>query len=165
MTLPIVVLLAAAGQGIGVGTASFISRHLGAGEYLEASRGASTALALAAPIGIIVTVALLLNLRGIFVTLGASPTIMPVALDYAATLLFGYTLMLLNIVNGFIVRAEGNTRFSMWTMITAFILNAVLDPVSYSCWTLVCEAQPSRRWYLKSLLLASISRILRSFAG
>ncbi|WP_314964229.1 polysaccharide biosynthesis C-terminal domain-containing protein, partial [Bradyrhizobium cosmicum] len=57
------------------------------------------------------------------------PTVMPVALDYAETLLFGYTLMLLNIVNGFIVRAEGNTRFSMWTMITAFVLNAVLDPV------------------------------------
>lgn len=129
MTLPVVVLLTAVGQGIGVGTASFISRHLGAGEYLEASRGASTALALAAPIGIISTVLLLLNLRRIFVTLGATPTIMPVALDYAATLLFGYTLMLLNIVNGFIVRAEGNTRFSMWTMLAAFILNAVLDPV------------------------------------
>lgn len=128
MTLPVVVLLTAVGQGIGVGTASFISRHLGAGEYLEASRGASTALALAAPIGIMLTLVLLLNLRRIFVTLGATPTIMPVVLDYAATLLFGYTLMLLNIVNGFIVRAEGNTRFSMWTMITAFILNAVLDP-------------------------------------
>lgn len=128
MTLPVVVLLTAVGQGIGVGTASFISRHLGAGDYLEASRGASTALALAAPIGIMLTVFLLLNLRRIFVTLGATPTIMPVALDYAATLLFGYTLMLLNIVNGFIVRAEGNTRFSMWTMITAFMLNAALDP-------------------------------------
>lgn len=128
MTLPVVVLLTAVGQGIGVGTASFISRHLGAGEYLEASRGASTALALAAPIGIMLTAFLLLNLRRIFVTLGATPTIMPMTLDYAATLLFGYTLMLLNIVNGFIVRAEGNTRFSMWTMITAFILNAVLDP-------------------------------------
>ncbi|WP_024512516.1 MATE family efflux transporter [Bradyrhizobium sp. ARR65] len=128
MTLPVVILLTAVGQGIGVGTASFISRHLGAGEYLEASRGASTALALAAPIGVMSTAALLPNLRGIFVTLGATPTIMPVALDYASTLLFGYTLMLLNIVNGFIVRAEGNTRFSMWTMITAFMLNAVLDP-------------------------------------
>lgn len=128
MTLPVVVLLTAVGQGIGVGTASFISRHLGAGEYLEASRGASTAVALSAPIGILLTAFLLPNLRRIFVTLGATPTIMPVALDYAATLLFGYTLMLLNIVNGFIVRAEGNTRFSMWTMITAFILNAVLDP-------------------------------------
>ncbi|WP_284271896.1 MATE family efflux transporter [Bradyrhizobium iriomotense] len=129
MTFPIVVLLTAVGQGIGVGAASFISRHLGAGEYVEASRGASTALALAAPIGIMFTAALLLNLRGIFVTLGATPTIMPLALDYAATILFGYTLMLLNIVNGFIVRAEGNTRFSMWTMMTAFILNAALDPV------------------------------------
>ncbi|WP_027524813.1 MATE family efflux transporter [Bradyrhizobium sp. Ec3.3] len=129
MALPIVVLLAAAGQGIGVGTASIISRHLGAGEYLEASKDASTALALAAPIGITITFALLPSLRGIFLTLGATPTIMPMALDYAATLLFGYTLMLLNIVNGFVVRAEGNTRFSMWTMVTAFILNAVLDPI------------------------------------
>ncbi|MCS3764677.1 MULTISPECIES: MATE family efflux transporter [Bradyrhizobium] len=129
MTLPIVVLLAAAGQGIGVGAASFISRHLGAREYLEASRGASTALALAAPIGIIVTLTLLPNLPGIFATLGATPTIMPVALDYAGTVLLGYTPMLLNTVSGFIVRAEGYTRFSMWVMMTAFILNAVLDPV------------------------------------
>ncbi|WP_029084909.1 MATE family efflux transporter [Bradyrhizobium sp. th.b2] len=129
MAFPIVVLLTAVGHGLGVGTASFISRQLGAGEYLEASRGASTALALAAPIGVMLTIALLLNLRGIFVTLGVTPTIMPMALDYAAPLLFGYTLMLLNIVNGFIVRAEGNTRLSMWTMITAFTLNAMLDPI------------------------------------
>ncbi|WFT97063.1 MATE family efflux transporter [Bradyrhizobium barranii] len=129
MTLPIVLLLAAVGEGIGVGTASFISRHLGASEYLEASRGASTALALAAPIGLVVTAALLPSLRGIFATLGATPTIMPMALDYAVMLLFGYTVMLLNIVSGFIVRSEGNTRFNMWTMITAFVLNAVLDPI------------------------------------
>ncbi|MGY0569662.1 MATE family efflux transporter [Bradyrhizobium sp. RDM12] len=129
MTLPIVVLLAAAGQGIGVGTASFISRHLGARDYLEASRGASTALALTAPIGIIVTLALLPNLPAIFATLGATPTIMPVALDYAGTVLLGYTPMLLNTVSGFIVRAEGYTRLSMWAMMTAFILNAVLDPI------------------------------------
>lgn len=132
LTFPIVVLLAAAGQGIGVGAASFISRHLGAGEHLEASRGASTALALAAPLGITVTVVLFLNMREIFLALGATPTIMPLALDYATTLLFGCTLMLMNIVNGFIVRAEGNTRFSMWTMMTAFILNAGLDPVLIS---------------------------------
>ncbi|MET4348830.1 MATE family efflux transporter [Bradyrhizobium sp. RT9a] len=82
MTLPIVLLLAAVGEGIGVGTASFISRHLSAGEYLEASRGASTALALAAPIDLVVTAALLPSLRGIFATLGPTPTITPVALDY-----------------------------------------------------------------------------------
>ncbi|MGY4282151.1 Na+-driven multidrug efflux pump [Bradyrhizobium sp. LM2.7] len=111
MTLPIMVLLAAAGQGIGVGTASFISRHLGAREYLEASRGASTALALTAPTGIIVTVALLPSLPAIFATLGATPTIMPVALDYAGTLLFGNTLMLLNIVQR--VHCQSRRRYAI----------------------------------------------------
>ncbi|MET4790970.1 putative MATE family efflux protein [Bradyrhizobium japonicum] len=129
MTMPIIILLGAVGEGIGVGTASFISRHLGADNELEASRGASTALALAAPIGVIMTIAMLVTLRGIFVVLGASPTILPIALDYATILLPGSTLMLLNIVSGFIARAEGNTRFSMWTMLTAFILNALLDPI------------------------------------
>ncbi|MEY9161090.1 MATE family efflux transporter [Bradyrhizobium japonicum] len=129
MTVPIIILLGAVGEGIGVGTASFISRHLGAGNELEASRGASTALALAAPIGVIMTIALLVILRGIFVALGASPTILPIALDYATILLPGSTLMLLNMVSGFIARAEGNTRFSMWTMLTAFMLNALLDPI------------------------------------
>ncbi|MDI3567584.1 MATE family efflux transporter [Bradyrhizobium sp. Arg816] len=129
MTMPIVVLVAAAGEGIGIGAASLISRHLGAGNEFEAGRGASTALALAAPIGVIMTVGLLLGVRGTFIALGASPTILPIALNYATTLLLGSTLMLLNIVSGFIVRAEGNTRFSMWVMLGAFMLNTVLDPV------------------------------------
>ncbi|MDK1389463.1 MATE family efflux transporter [Sinorhizobium sp. 8-89] len=129
ITLPIIILLSAVGQGIGVGTASFVSRNLGAGNSSEASRGASLALALAAPIGVALTLVLLFSLRDALALFGASPTIMPAALDYASTLLFGYTFMLLNIVSGFIVRAEGNTRFSMWTMIMAFTLNALLDPI------------------------------------
>ncbi|MCP3441079.1 MATE family efflux transporter [Bradyrhizobium sp. CCGUVB14] len=129
MTMPIIILLGAIGEGIGVGTASFISRHLGAGDEAEASRGASTALALAAPAGLIMTVALLAILRWVFIALGASPTILPIAIDYATILLPGSTLMLLTIVSGFIVRAEGSTRFSMWTMLIAFILNAALDPI------------------------------------
>ncbi|MCW1413752.1 MATE family efflux transporter [Rhizobium sp. 1AS13] len=129
ITLPIVLLLTSVGQGIGVGTASFVSRNLGAGNSAEASRGASSALALAAPIGVAITVALLFRLRDVLALLGASRTIMPAALEYTSTLLLGYTLMLLNMVNGSIVRAEGNTRFSMWTMITAFTLNALLDPI------------------------------------
>ncbi|WP_024508506.1 hypothetical protein [Bradyrhizobium sp. ARR65] len=75
------------------------------------------------------TLALLPNLRGVFVAVGATPTIIPVRLVYAATLLFGYTLMLVSIVNGFVVRAEGNTRFSMWTMSIVIMLNALRDPV------------------------------------
>lgn len=129
MTMPLIVLVAAVGEGIGVGTASFISRHLGAGNALEAGRGASTALTLAAPIGIAITITLLINLQGIFVVLGATPTILPMAVDYATILLPGAVMMLLNIVSGFIARAEGHSRFSMWTMLSAFILNAVLDPI------------------------------------
>ncbi|WP_249787050.1 MULTISPECIES: MATE family efflux transporter [unclassified Bradyrhizobium] len=129
MTVPIIILIGAVGEGIGVGAASFISRHLGSGNELEANRGASTALALATPIGVTMTIALLVTLRGIFVALGASPTIQAIALDYATILLPGSTIMLLKIVSGFIVRAEGNTRYSMWTMLTAFTLNALLDPI------------------------------------
>lgn len=129
MTMPIVVFLSAAGEGIGVGTASYISRNLGAGKQLEASRGASSALALAAPLGAMMTIALVLGLRGTFIALGTTPTVLPVALEYATTLLPGSTLMLLNIVSGFIARAEGNTRFNMWTMLSAFTLNALLDPI------------------------------------
>ncbi|MCK1546173.1 MATE family efflux transporter [Bradyrhizobium sp. 179] len=129
LTMPLIVLVAAVGEGIGVGTASFISRHLGAGNALEAGRGASTALTLAAPIGITITIALLINLRSIFVVLGATPSILPMAVDYATILLPGAVMMLLSIVSGFIARAEGNTRFSMWTTLSAFILNAVLDPI------------------------------------
>ncbi|MDN3721899.1 MATE family efflux transporter [Roseibium salinum] len=42
---------------------------------------------------------------------------------------FGAVLTLLQILCDFIAISEGNTRFSMWTLLSGFSLNIVLDPI------------------------------------
>ncbi|WP_420975936.1 polysaccharide biosynthesis C-terminal domain-containing protein, partial [Campylobacter coli] len=39
------------------------------------------------------------------------------------------TLTMLQIVSDFIAISEGNTRFSMWTLLGCFALNIILDPI------------------------------------
>lgn len=129
IAFPVVILLAAIGQGVGIGTASYISRMLGAGRVDKASQAATTAIMLVIPLGLILTAMLLLNLEQILTLFGATDTILPFATAYTRVLILSYTVMLLNITSGFIVRSEGNARFSMWTMVTAFLLNIIFDPI------------------------------------
>jgi putative MATE family efflux protein len=60
---------------------------------------------------------------------GVTEAALPLARDYLRIALCGYTLLLLQIFGDFLAISEGNTRFSMWVLIVAFGINAVLDPI------------------------------------
>lgn len=61
--------------------------------------------------------------------MGATNETLILSQRYLRWLLVGYVLVVLNMTAGFIVRAEGNTPFSMHTQLVAFTCNAVLDPI------------------------------------
>ncbi|MGV6875263.1 MATE family efflux transporter [Pseudochelatococcus sp. B33] len=126
---PLAILIAAFGEAIGVGTAALVSRLLGARRQEEASRGATMAVAMAMATGLAVTGAVLLFLTPILQALGATPAAFSLAHDYATLLAIGATLTIMQIVADFIAIAEGNTRFSMLTLIGCFAVNIVLDPI------------------------------------
>ncbi|ACK52227.1 MATE efflux family protein [Methylocella silvestris BL2] len=129
LALPIFIFISAVGHGLGVGAAASIGRLLGANEPEEANATATVALALAAPFGVACAAALLLWLTPILELFGATPTSAPFARAYIGVLAFGAPFMLLQILCDFIAIAEGNTRFSMWTLVGAFTLNIILDPI------------------------------------
>ncbi|XYH99434.1 MATE family efflux transporter [Sorangium sp. So ce1128] len=129
ISLPVALVVTAIGQGIGIGCGSYTARLLGAGRLRDASSTATLAFALAVAIGLAFNLVLFLSMDRVLVLYGASESVLEVARGYTRHLLPGYFFMLLCMVCGNIVRAEGKTAFSMWTMITAFVLNAVLDAV------------------------------------
>jgi putative MATE family efflux protein len=129
VTLPIFILVAAIGEGLGVGAAATIARFLGAKARGHASITAMVALALAAATGMAVTLGLLAVLRPALELLGAGPAVLPMAEPYAGILALGCSLLLQQQVCDFVAIAEGNTRFSMWTLLGGFSLNIALDPV------------------------------------
>jgi len=129
VVLPILMMVGAIGEGLGVGVATAVGRALGAGDLQRANITASTLVMLAIPVGFILTVAILLFKRELLVLFGASEAILPLAGHYLAIVAFSVTLTMLQILSDFIAISEGNTRFSMWTLTGCFALNIVLDPI------------------------------------
>jgi putative MATE family efflux protein len=129
VVLPILMMVGAIGEGLGVGVATAVGRALGGGDPQRASITASTLVMLAIPLGLVLTVAILLFKRELLVLFGASEAILPLAEHYLAIVAFSVTLTMLQILSDFIAISEGNTRFSMWTLMGCFALNIVLDPI------------------------------------
>lgn len=129
LVMPLFLLVAAAGQGLGIGLATLLARHLGEGDPKAASSVATTALAATIPIGIALSILIYLSLPDFVGALGASDNLLAPGLDYGRLLAFGLTLGLLQAICDFIAIAEGNSRFSMIVLIASFALNAILDPI------------------------------------
>lgn len=129
VVLPILMMIGAIGEGLGVGVATAVGRALGAGDPQRANVAASTLVMLAIPLGLVLTAGILLFRRELLVLFGASEAILPLAEHYLSIVAFSVTLTMLQILSDFIAISEGNTRFSMWTLMGCFALNIVLDPI------------------------------------
>lgn len=129
LTLPVFSLVAALGEGIGVGVAANVGRLLGEGRSGQAGAIASTGLMLATVIGLVMTGALLLAQGPVITLLGGGGETEPLARIYISILAFTCVLTLIQIVCDFIAIAEGNSRFSMYTLLGSFAVNIALDPL------------------------------------
>ncbi|PSH68207.1 MATE family efflux transporter [Phyllobacterium brassicacearum] len=129
VVLPILMMIGAIGEGLGVGVATAIGRALGAGDPQRANVTASTLAALTIPLGLALTAGILMFRRELLVLFGASDAILPLAEHYLTIVAVSVTLTMLQILADFIAISEGNTRFSMWTLIGCFALNIALDPI------------------------------------
>jgi putative MATE family efflux protein len=129
VVLPILMMIGAIGEGLGVGVATAVGRALGAADPQRANVTASTFVVLAIPLGLVLTAGILLFKRELLVLFGASEAILPLAEHYLSIVAFSVTLTMLQILSDFIAISEGNTRFSMWALMGCFALNIILDPI------------------------------------
>lgn len=127
IVLPILMLIAAFGEGIGVGVATEVGRMLGAGNRSRA--GVIASISLAAGVAFGAASALTLVLFPDLLLFGATPAIEPLAQHYLLIIAISIPLTMAQIILDFLAIAEGNARFSMWTLIACFALNMILDPI------------------------------------
>jgi len=126
---PLQMSIMAAAMGVGVGTASVISRSLGAKDQRRAERAAGTSFTVAGVIAIIITVFGLIFLERILVTFGATEDVLPYGIDYLSIVLFGSFFLGIAVSSNNIARSEGNVRIAMASMILGAMVNLVLDPI------------------------------------
>ncbi len=122
-------IIQAVGFTLGMGCGSIISRRLGEKNLEAANVSGSSAFVAAVVCGLTLSAVCLANLNGLVKLLGATPTIVPYATDYAMWILFGAPIICSCFVMNNILRSEGHAAFSAIALTSGGILNMLLDPL------------------------------------
>lgn len=126
--MPVFMILMGLGSGIGAGVTSAIARRIGACDRAGANNAAVHALLLALGLALVLTVPLVLFAEPIAVLFGAGATA-PLAAEYAQVIFAGTVLIFFVNIGYAVLRAEGDTKRTMYAMVASALLNMVLDPI------------------------------------
>lgn len=129
ITFPLSMLVMAISGAIGIGGASIISRALGAGQLDKANLAFGNVLLMILVVGITGVILGLTFLDQLLRLFAASETIMPLSREYLGIILYGTVFFSFSFAVNNIVRAEGNARVAMSTMIISAFLNILFTPI------------------------------------
>jgi len=129
IVFPFQMLIMGLGMMIGIGGASLISRSLGARDFEKSERTLGNAILLAVILGALISIVGLSNSSFWLRLFGASETILPYAKDYLDIILLGTVFRIFAMGINQFIRAEGNARVAMISMLIGAILNIILDAV------------------------------------
>ncbi len=129
IAFPIQIIVMGLAGAIGIGGSSLISRALGADDKEEANEVFGNLISLILLVGIIGAFTSLFLLTPSMRLFGASDTLLPYTADYLEIIMYGTILFTSAIVLTTTVRAEGNAKTAMITMLVSAVLNIVFTPI------------------------------------
>ena len=129
ISFSVMAIVQAFGFFFGHGSGNFISRRLGAKDYDNAEKMASTGFFYAFTVGILITIIGHCFLTPICLGLGSTPTILPYTSTYLGIILFGAPFMASSLVLNNQMRFQGNAVYAMIGIITGAVLNIGLAPL------------------------------------
>jgi putative MATE family efflux protein len=129
VAFPIQMIGMAVSLAIGIGGASIISRRLGEREQDKAEKIFANLIFLSLFSSLLITGAGLICIVPLLKTFGATGTILPYALEYLEVILYGTVLFSFAMVTNAVIRAEGNAKVAMNSMLISGGLNVILDPI------------------------------------
>ncbi|OGO17600.1 MAG: hypothetical protein A2Z15_05700 [Chloroflexi bacterium RBG_16_50_11] len=129
ITFPIQMLAMGIGTMVGLGGGSLISRLIGGSDHRSAERALGNSIFFSVTFSIVIMLAVLLPINYWLKLIGASPEVLPYAKDYLVIIFSGTIFNITGAVLLTLVRAEGNTRVAMISLIMQSVLNIVLDTI------------------------------------
>ena len=129
IALPVQLVVMAIAMMLGIGSASIVSRSLGAGDRARANRTLGNLFTLILGLSFLITVVGSLFIGSLVKLFGATESILPYSVDYLRIILIGTVFFMFAMATNAVVRAEGNAKVAMWTMLISAGLNIVLDPL------------------------------------
>lgn len=128
-TFPVIMLVMSATMGLGVGTTSAIARTLGGGDERRVRRLTTHALILGVILVVLLSGLGLLTQRWLFAALGADGPILELVLEYMTIWFLGAAFLVIPMLGSGAMRATGDAKTPMYIMMTAAIVNGLLDPL------------------------------------
>ncbi|WP_102399723.1 MATE family efflux transporter [Haloimpatiens massiliensis] len=128
-TMPISTTIMAFGMLVGIGTSALISIKLGEKKKEEAEKILGNAVVLDTLISFIVGILGFIFLDKLLLLFGAGKESLPYAKTYISIILLGAPLQNIGFGINNSIRAEGNPKMAMLTMVFGAIINIILDPI------------------------------------
>ena len=127
IAFPVQMVIMAIAQMIGIGAASVMSRSLGAKNDERAYRVTGNAFLSVAILGFLICAFGLIFIDPLLRIFGAKDILFPYAKDYLQVVLIGSIYFPFVVTCNNLIRAEGNAKAAMFSMIIGAILNIILD--------------------------------------
>ena len=126
---PLMTIYRAVGAGIGVGAASLIARHLGAGKKEETNRAAGCSISFFFLVSGLVTIICLMNLETLLRLFGADDSVLPFAQSYMFVETCSIAVDFFLVVLVELVRVGGSPTLASAGMITASVTDLIWSPI------------------------------------
>jgi putative MATE family efflux protein len=127
IAFPIQMMIMAVAQMIGIGAASAISRNLGAKDIERADHVAGNSFLAVTILGILICILGSVFVEPLLRLFGATDSLLPYAKEYIQVILWGSIYFPFVVSANNLIRAEGNAKVAMFSMLIGTILNIFLD--------------------------------------
>ena len=129
VVFPLTMVCLAFALMFGDGSSAFLSLKLGEKKKEEARKGVANGILTSIIIAIILCIAILAFLPQLLNVFGCTDALREYALGYGYIIAVGLPFMMIGTTLNSIIRADGNPKYAMTSMLTGAILNIILDPI------------------------------------
>lgn len=157
IAFPLMMILMAVGMFVGLGAAALVSIRLGEQDKAGAELILGNALTMVIGLVVITTVGALWYLEPLLLLLGATPDVLPYAKNFMIIILAGSVFMHVSFGLNGIIRAQGDPKTALLTMLIGAVLNTILNPlfifglhwgIEGSAWATVFSQAVATVWVL-----------------
>ncbi len=129
ISFPIQMIVGAIGQMLGIGGSSLISRSLGAKDKETANKTIGNVIFTVSALAIPISIFGYIYIDPLLILFGATPGILPFAREYLIIIMSGIFFHSLAMALNNLIRAEGQAKVAMFTMVISAVLNVILDAI------------------------------------
>lgn len=164
IAFPLMMILMAVGMFVGLGAAALVSIRLGEQDKAGAELILGNALTMVIGLVIITTAGALWYLEPLLLMLGTTPDVLPYAQNFMTIILAGSVFMHISFGLNGIIRAQGDPKTALLTMLIGAVLNTILNPlfifglhwgIEGSAWATVFSQAVATVWVLSYFIKGS----------